>query len=71
MDLPAEVQITNELLGIKGGKGQLVAINPTGYYELILLFGGNRHRVLLPITGTALVFRQPEAEISAEFEVER
>lgn len=70
MDLPAEVQIHNELLGIKGGKGTLVMVSPHGYYEMICPFGANRHRVLLPIPNTVLVFREPEPEIPA-IEIER
>ncbi len=71
MDLPADVQIYNELLGIKGGKGNLVAVQPSGYYEVICLFNGRRHRVLLPVQNTVLVFRQPEPEFPADVEIER
>lgn len=70
MDLPAEVQITNEELGIKNGKGTLVAISPHGYYELRLSFNQRQHKVLVPISRTALIFRQPEPEF-AVMEIER
>ena len=70
MDLPAEVQITNEELGIKNGKGTLVAISPHGYYELRLSFNQRQHKVLVPIGRTALIFRQPEPEF-AVMEIER
>lgn len=70
MDLPAEVQIHNEILGVKGAKGTLVAVQ-NGFYETTCVFGGNRHRVLLPISQTVLVFRQPEPEFPAGIEIER
>lgn len=71
MDLPAPVQISNDLLGLKGHKGVLVAISGHGYYELRLEFGGRQHKVLLPVNLTAVVFRTPEAEFSADVEIER
>ncbi len=71
MDLPAEIQIHNELLGIKGGKGTLVAVSPLGYYETKCVFGGKTHRVLLPIQNTVVVFREPEAEFETGIEIER
>ena len=71
MDLPAEVQITNDELGIKNGKGTLVAISPHGYYELRLTFNQRQHKVLVPIAGTSIIFRQPEPEFAAEIEIER
>jgi hypothetical protein len=71
MDLPAEVQISNELIGMKGGKATLVAISAQGYYELRVAFNGRLHKVLLPTASTAIVFRQPEAEFPADVEIER
>lgn len=71
MDLPADVLIHNQLLGIKGGKGQLIAVSPHGYYEVKLSFGGNLHRVLLPIGETIIIFRDPEPSYVVEAEIER
>ncbi len=72
MDLPAEIQIHNQLLGIKGGKGTLVMVSPLGYYEVKLAFGQNVHRVLLPVGSTVIVFREPEVQIAADLsEIER
>lgn len=71
MDLPAEVQISNELIGMKGGRATLVAISGHGYYELRINFNGRNHKVLLPTATTAVVFRQPEPEFAADVEVER
>lgn len=71
MDLPAEVQISNDQLGIKGGKGTLVMISPHGYYELRLTFNNRQHKVLVPIDQTSIIFRQPEAEFPPDVEIER
>ncbi|MEM9557722.1 MAG: hypothetical protein AAGC60_25915 [Acidobacteriota bacterium] len=71
MDLPANVQISNDQLGIKNGKGQLVAISEHGYYELRLSFNQRQHRVLVPIDQTAIVFRDPEPEFASDIEIER
>ena len=70
MDLPADVQIHNELLGIKGGKGTLIMVSPHGFYEVNCQFGANLHRVLLPIQNTVLVFRNPEVQVPG-LEIER
>lgn len=71
MDLPAEVLLHNELLGIKGGKGTLIMVSPEGYYETKLIFGGRTHRVLLPIQNTVVIMRQPEPEFAEDLEIER
>lgn len=71
MDLPAEVLLHNELLGIKGGKGTLVAVSPHGYYEAKCVFSGRVHRVLLPVENTVVIFREPEPQFVEEAEIER
>lgn len=71
MDLPADVQIHNELVGLKSGKGSLVAVRDQGFYEVNLTFGQKTHRVLLPIQNTVIIFRHPEAEFDASVEIER
>ena len=73
MEVPAEVLIHNELVGMKGAKGTLLTISPQGYYELNVRFGGERlHRVLLPITTTVLIARDAEEVVEeGAFEVER
>lgn len=71
MDLPAEVQLHNPLLGLKGNPGTLVAVSPHGYYEVKLSFGQNIHRVLLPVADTVVVFRDPEAQFVVGAEIER
>ena len=71
MDLPAEVQLSNDQLGIKNHKGTLVAISPHGFYELRLSFNDRQHKVLVPIQSTGMIFRQPEPEFPADVEIER
>ena len=63
MELPAEVLIHNELLGVKGGKGTLLQVSRDGYYEVNCQFGERLHRTLFPIQGTVLI--QPRAGGSA------
>lgn len=60
MDLPAEVLIHNALLGMKGKEATLLQIHPEGYYELNCHFGEKLHRMYLPISDTALIYRFPE-----------
>ena len=71
MELPAEVLIHNELLGIKGGKGKLLMVTPDGYYEVNCTFGERVHRTLFPIQGTVLIQRQPEELTRVDMEIER
>lgn len=71
MEVPNEVLIHNELLGLKGTRGTLIRIAPEGYYELNLRFGNNTHRVLLPAHTTAVIAAEPEAAVGAQLEIER
>jgi hypothetical protein len=72
MEVPAEVLIHNELVGMKGSRGTLLQVSPHGYYEANVKFGDRLHRVLLPVTSTVVIWQQPEEAVAAgEFEVER
>jgi hypothetical protein len=71
MELHTEVLIHNETLGVKGGKGVLLQINPEGYYEVNCVFGERVHRTLFPIDGTVLISREPEDATSTDVEIER
>jgi len=71
MELPAEVMIHNELLGLKGTRAQLIQIDANGFYEVKLKFGSNFHRVLLPMEHTVVIQAEPEVEVAADFEIER
>jgi len=74
MEVPAEVLIHNELVGMKGSKGVLLTISPHGYYEANVEFGERLHRVLLPIGDTVLISQAAEevvVEGGGELEIER
>lgn len=74
MELPAEVLIHNETVGMKGSKGTLLTISPHGYYEANVKFGERLHRVLLPIARTVVIAQAAEEAVTAdadELEIER
>jgi hypothetical protein len=71
MEIPNEVLIHNEMLGVKGGRGTLLEISAHGYYEVNLKFGDNLHRVLLPVGHTVIIQADPEATPGLAIEVER
>jgi len=72
MELPAEVLIHNEIVGMKGTKGRLLTISPQGYYEVNVKFGERLHRVLLPVDRTVLISQEAEEVlIPDEVEIER
>ncbi len=71
MELPIQVLIHNEILGIKGSRADLLSISPHGYYEVNLQFGQNVHRVLLPIAETVVIGQEAEVPRDARIEVER
>lgn len=72
MELPAEVLIHNELVGLKGGRGTLLRVSSHGYYELNCRFGERVHRVYLPVASTAVIAAQPELpNLVAADELER
>jgi hypothetical protein len=72
MEVPRQVLIHNETLGLKGSPGMLVRIAGEGYYEVNLRFGSNLHRVLLPVFATVLIAAEPEVPTGEQVgEVER
>jgi hypothetical protein len=71
MEIPSEVRIHNEQLGLKGAPGTLLRIAPEGYYEVNLRFGNNTHRVLLPTVATVVINAEPETAAGESVEVER
>jgi hypothetical protein len=72
MEVPAEVLIHNETVGMKGSQGRLLQISPDGYYEVNVKFGDRLHRVLLPIARTVLICRDAEEVVATEeVEIER
>lgn len=71
MEIPSKVSIFNRTLEIKGKAGTLIAVNDTGYYEVVLEVQARNHTVLFPIAETVLIFNDALPTISADFEVER
>ncbi len=71
MDLPAEVQISNDQLAIKNQKATLVSIHGQGFFELRMGFNNRQHKVLVPIQSTSIIFRDPEPEFPTDLEIER
>jgi hypothetical protein len=71
LDLPARVIIFCPTLELKNKPGRLMAISPNGYYEVWLDFAERNHTVLLPISGTALVFADPNTVGPPIPEIER
>ena len=71
MELPTGVLIHNELLGVKGSRGDLLNISSHGYYEVNLKFGEKTHRVLLPIESTVIIAQEAEVPDAERIEVER
>jgi len=72
MEVPAEVLIHNETVGMKGSRGTLLQVHPHGYYEANVKFGERLHRVLLPIDRTVVIAQDPEEAVETdEVEIER
>jgi hypothetical protein len=71
MEIPTDVLIHNELLGLKGARGVLIRVAPEGYYELNLRFGNNTHRVLLPLVATVVIAAEPEPSAGEQVQIER
>ncbi len=71
MDVPTKVYVTCPIADLKKVAGTLIAVSPTGYYELHIAFGSNTHVVLLPIESTALTFVEPVLSPPPSFEIER
>ncbi len=71
MDLPARVVIYCPTLELKNKTGRLIAVLPHGYYEVRLDFSERNHTALLPISGTALVFSEPNPTTETIPDLER
>lgn len=71
MDLPAKVVIFCPTLELKNKPGRLMAVSSNGFYEIWLDFAERNHTVLLPVSGTALVFSEPNAVGEPGMDIER
>ncbi len=71
MELPTQVLVHNQILGVKGAKGTLLSVSPHGYYEVNLKFGDSQHRVLLPVSSTVVIASEAEETGGEPIELER
>ncbi|HEX8153410.1 MAG TPA: hypothetical protein VF698_09810 [Thermoanaerobaculia bacterium] len=71
MEIPSKVSVFNRTLEIKGKAATLIAINDTGYYEIVLEVQSRNHTVLFPIAETVLIFNEAVPPTASDFEVER
>jgi hypothetical protein len=71
MEIPAEVMIHNETLGLKGARARLLQVSAQGYYEALVVFGDKSHRVLLPIADTVVIAATAEPVVVPGVDVER
>lgn len=65
-----KVFIYNDLLGLKGVPGILHEVNPKGYFVTVIRIKEKRHRVLLPIQSTAIIYSDPIVEIDNALDIE-
>jgi hypothetical protein len=71
MEIPADVLVHNETVNLKGASARLLRVHD-GYYELNVQFGGNVHRVLLPVARTVVIQKEPEPDVGSDaVEIER
>ena len=70
MEIPQEVLVHNELMGMKGTRAMLLRVGERSY-EIVCRFGDKRHRMLMAVQGTVLIrseAEEPEEELP---EIER
>jgi len=71
MEPQSLVRVYNEAMGVKGAKGKLLKIDPSGYYEVALEIKDHFYEALLPIQGTVLLSAAPLPVEADTIEVER
>jgi len=71
MEIPGKVSVYCPLIEAKGTSATLVAVSPEGYYHLEVIIKGRTFTMFLPVTGSALIFAEPEPERLADLELER
>ena len=65
-----KVFIYNELLGVKGAPGMLHEATSKGYYIAVMKIKEKRHRVLLPIDSTVIIYSEPVVEMDTALNIE-
>lgn len=71
MEIPAKVSVFNRTLEVKGKAGTLVAINESGFYEVILEVQQRNHTVLFPVAETVVIFNEAVPATASDLEIER
>ena len=71
MEIPSKVSVFNRTLEVKGKAGTLIAVNDSGFYEIVLEVQQRNHTVLFPIAETVVIFNEAVPTTSADFEIER
>ena len=71
MEIPSKVSVFNRTLEVKGKPGTLIAVNESGFYEIVLEVQQRNHTVLFPIAETVVIFNDAVPNIAADFEIER
>jgi hypothetical protein len=69
--MPAKVVVFCPMLEFKNKPATLMTISPHGYYEIRIDMAAGNHTVYLPITGTALIFTEPNTIGAIPQDIER
>ena len=69
--MPSKVVIFCPMLEFKNKPATLMTISPHGYYEIRIDMAAGNHTVYLPITGTALIFTEPNTIGAIPKDIER
>ena len=57
--MPAKVILFCPMLDFKNKPAMLMTISPNGYYECRVDMAAGNHTVYVPISGTAMIFQEP------------
>ena len=69
--MPSKVVVFCPMLEFKNKPATLMTISPNGYYECRIDMAAGNHTVYLPITGTALIFTEPNKIGAIPKDIER
>ena len=69
--MPSKVVVFCPMLEFKNKPAMLMTISPHGYYECRIDMAAGNHTVYLPITGTALIFTEPNTIGAIPKDIER
>ena len=69
--MPSKVIVFCPMVDFKNKPATLMTISPQGYYECRVDMAAGNHTVYLPISGTAIVFTEPNVVGGPPPDVER